>query len=73
MRRGMSAAALAAVFCAVVWAQFQFGSVTGLVKDPSQAPVPAALELSTAAQAGLAQAPFAPYTSTRRKTSLKQD
>ena len=25
------------------WSQFQFGSVSGLVKDPSQAPVPGAV------------------------------
>jgi hypothetical protein len=43
MRRGFSAAAIAAVYCAVVWAQFQFGSVSGLVRDPSQAPVPGAV------------------------------
>src|SRR6266700_4286898 len=33
----------ALVGCCVSFAQFQFGSVTGLVKDPSQAPVPGAL------------------------------
>src|SRR5215471_15910336 len=30
-------------WCCVGFTQFQFGSVTGLVKDPSQAPVPGAL------------------------------
>jgi hypothetical protein len=30
-------------WCCAGFAQFQFGSVTGLVKDPSQAPVPGAL------------------------------
>ena len=33
----------ALAWCCVGFAQFQFGSVTGLVKDPSQAPVPGAL------------------------------
>src|SRR5437016_3424419 len=33
----------AAMWCGPAFAQFQFGSVTGLVKDPSQAPVPGAL------------------------------
>src|SRR2546423_7290772 len=32
----------AAMWCGASLAQFQFGSVTGLVKDPSQAPVPGA-------------------------------
>lgn len=32
----------ALVWCGVGLAQFQFGSVLGLVKDPSQAPVPGA-------------------------------
>ena len=33
----------ALAWCCVGFAQSQFGSVTGLVKDPSQAPVPGAL------------------------------
>ena len=28
--------------CAVIWAQFQFGSIVGVVRDQSQAPVPGA-------------------------------
>ena len=43
MRRGFSAGAIAVVYCAVVWAQFQLGSVSGLVRDQSQAPVPGAV------------------------------
>ncbi|MBV9085276.1 MAG: TonB-dependent receptor, partial [Acidobacteriaceae bacterium] len=30
----------AVVFCGAAWSQFEFGSVAGLVKDASQAPVP---------------------------------
>src|SRR5215472_6088796 len=43
MRIAMNAIAIGAVFCAVVCAQFQFGSVSGLVRDPSQAPVAGAV------------------------------
>ena len=55
MRRGMSAAATMAVFCAVVWAQFQFGSVSGLVRDPSQAPVTGAVVEARSANTNVAR------------------
>jgi hypothetical protein len=42
MPRSLNAVALAALVTAAAWAQFQTGSVSGLVRDPSQAPVPGA-------------------------------
>jgi hypothetical protein len=43
MRKLVVAAVCTAIACCIAWAQFQFGSVVGLVKDTSQAPVPNAI------------------------------